>query len=134
MFETLKLTDVDGTLCVCSEAPDYCEPRAIANHWPTVAKTRDALSLFDVDDVAKLECSRTMPGEYFVGVKNKPGFGAIWVRGQHVRLVDGGATMPIKTDIRELAPPKTRKGTLIYWSAGAWIKRTSKGVEKINPL
>jgi len=136
MFERVSLADVDGVLCVACSVPDYCEPRIVVNHWPTRVTTRDAMRYFfddaSFDGLARLEARRTRPGEYFVGIK-QPG-SHVWQTGKHLELVDGGHTQSVKTDIREVKTPKTRKGTKIYWSSGAWVKHTSKGVEKIDPF
>lgn len=133
-----ELADVDGTLCIKWTTTDYMEPRIIINYWPTVVRTMDALDFFldsrDMADVAKLECRQTRPGEYFVGVKNGPEIWSTWKTGKHISLLHGGATQSIKTETREAPAPKVRKGIMLYWSGGNWVKHLKKGTEKINPL
>lgn len=139
--ERFAVADVDGTLCVKYTTTDYSNPSIVTHYWPTVARTYDAVRhFFDDEDVrpaadklAELHVVQSRPGEYFIGTK-QTGFGAPWKRGQHVRLVDGSITTPVKTDVTDAIAPKVRKGVMLYWSGGYWVKHTSKGVVKIDPL
>lgn len=138
MTERISLADVEGTLCIKYTTTDYSNPVIVTHYWPTVLKTRDVLYFFFEDrdnaaNLATMHAKRTMPGEYYIGTKETyPG--APWKQGKHVRLTDGGATQPVKTETTEAKQPKVRKGTMLYWSSGYWVKHTSKGVEKIDPL
>lgn len=122
-------SDVDGVLCVVVCTPDYNEPKIIHNQYQTRIATRDALSYFQVGDVADLFCKETFPGEYYLGTKYDSG---LWKAGQHVALLDGRHTLPVGGFSVEVEPPKTRKGTQTWWNGhlGTWMKRTSRGVQQ----
>lgn len=137
--EHFSVADVDGVFCIKYTTTDYSNPSIITHYWPTKLSTRDVLKFFfdDANDVGKLttlHISKALPGEYFIGTKDNHN-GAPWKQGQHVRLINGGLTQPIRTDVKDAPAPKVRKGTQCYWSGGQWCKRTKTGKpEQINPL
>lgn len=137
--ERHEAADHEGTFCVLFTTTDYSNPSIVSHYWPTVLKTRDVLLFFfddasATDKIALLQVKKTIPGEYFVGIKDEH-FGATWKQGQHVRLLHGGATQPVHTVVRDAPVPKVRKGTQCYWSSGQWVKRTKTGKpESIDPL
>lgn len=137
--ERFSVADVDGVFCIKYTTTDYSNPSIITHYWPTRLFTRDVLSFFfddanNASNLTKLHVSKALPGEYFIGTKGNH-FGAPWKQGQHVRLIDGGATQPIQTDVKDAPTPKLRKGTDCYWSGGRWVKRTKTGKpENIDPL
>ena len=133
-----SLADVDGTLCVRCETSDYVNPSIVTHYWPTTIRTRDAMRFYfdsasaDVALLATLTAKQSIPGEYFIGIKDA--YSGIWRAGQHVRLIDGPRTLPVKTDVVDAPTPKVRKGTDVYWSSGCWVKRTKTKTEQIDPL
>lgn len=137
--EKVECADVDGVFCIKFTTTDFCNPVIVSHYWPTCHSTRDVLKWFfeDASAIARLPelcAKRTIPGEFFVGIK-QTGLNAPWQQGQHMRLLDGAHTQPIKTDKQDAIAPKARKGTQMYWSNGAWTKRTRTGKpERINPL
>lgn len=139
--ERFDCADVDGVFCIRFTTTDWQNPTIVTHYWPTVCRTYDVLRHF-FDGVApesraacigKLTCRRSMPGEYFVGIKAD--YGATWQSGKHIRLLDGGHTQPVRTETREAIMPKVRKGIMVYWSGGAWVKHTkTRKPERICPL
>lgn len=105
-------------------------PQLICQYWETNADTKTAMDYFECGDLGNLVCTNSRPGEYFIGTK----LSGIWQKGIRIQLINGSKTIASKVETKELFPPKTRKGVLIYWSGGYWVKHTSKGKEKINPL
>lgn len=136
MNDRLSVADIDGMLCVRSESASFAEPVMVANYWPTAVRTHDLLRHCQVDSVAQLACVRTHPGEFFVGVRTGAGFGGGWVSGQHIRLPDGGYTVPVRSESRPAPAPKARKGTTVFWDGcrGAWVKRTRGKTQVIDPM
>ncbi len=140
--DRFEAADIDGGLCVKWTTTDYSQPTIVVNYWPTAAKTLDFLRWLTQEEgswvranwdslLASVAVSRSRPGEYYFGRKLH---GGAWQSGMHLSLVDGSATRSIKTETFPAPPPKVKKGVLVYWSGGCWVKHLKSGTQKIDPL
>lgn len=137
--------DHAGTFCIAWTTTSSVDPEIVTNLWPTKLMTYDVIRYYfdhlETADraeehwpklLAGLTVVRTMPGEYFVGIKDQPA--SCWRIGRHIALADGGRTLPISVTVQVAQPPKVRKGVTIYWESGMWTKRLKSGRVRINPL
>lgn len=128
MLQNLRLSIVDGTVCVASTTTDWNAPRLITNHWPTTVRARDLANFLDVSELELLSATvLSLPGEYYVkNPGHRDGTHCFGMSGAYVSLTHGGRTQPVKTDLVPYPAPKNR-GRKVEYRDGYWHVETAKG-------
>lgn len=109
----LRLAWYAGDLCVVTESTMFYEPATLATYFPAFPMRRGD---FDAMGLASLEIFPNGSGEYAYRTEyGRPGV---------FRLRDGGRTMAVLAERRDVPRPKVGKATELRWYSGRWEKRT----------
>ena len=136
MLQRIRLSVIDGVVCVAFTQTDYNAPRLITNHWPTKIKAHDLASHFDipVERIGEANVKDCYPGEYYAdNPLHHDGMKAYGPLGAALTLVNGAQTKSIQTDIANYPAPKNR-GKRVEYRDGYWFKDSAKGWKRHESL
>jgi hypothetical protein len=122
----MKLTNVNGELCICMVSDPWDKPEYRATHFPTGVNVRDFIKTFGDPESYEVHHDGST---YCICPKGGP----LKSRYTQLNLKDGGKTRPVKSEKFQIPQPKVRVGIQVRWNENRhrWEKLLKTGWKEI---